>query len=159
MTDTLRPPAVICDMDGTLVDVRDIRHFVAPGGKRDFPAFHAASIDSPPHAGVVELLDEHRAAGAMIIIVTAREAKWSFLTSRWLRDHDIDYDEMLMRARGDFRPDAEVKAEFAADLAARFDVRLAIDDRDEVIAVWRRFDFPVVKVADDGTLSACDHPS
>ncbi|WP_092501608.1 hypothetical protein [Agrococcus jejuensis] len=45
-----RAPAVLFDVDGTLCDVRSIRHHVDGTGRRNFDAFHAESIDCPPHA-------------------------------------------------------------------------------------------------------------
>lgn len=41
-------PAVIFDMDGTLVDVSSVRHFVMDKPK-DFDAFHAGTAGCPPN--------------------------------------------------------------------------------------------------------------
>lgn len=145
--------AIICDMDGTLVDVRGIRHLVAPGSRRDFDAFHSASIDCPINDAVRDLLLLEKERGAKVIIVTARAERWAFLTSLWLSEHGIDADELIMRQALDYRPDHEVKTEFARALAQRYDVIAAVDDRDDIIAVWQGFGFPTIKVSEDGQLA------
>ena len=51
----------------------------------------------------------------------------------------VKYDELWMRAAGDQRGDDVVKAElFDAHVRHRFLVRVVLDDRDRVVAVWRR---------------------
>ncbi|MDP5228517.1 MULTISPECIES: hypothetical protein [Arthrobacter] len=107
-----RPPlreAMIFDVDGTLCDVRSIRHHVSPppgstSFKADFDAFHGASIDCPPHEAVLELLLRAHGAGLAILVVTGRAEKWSFVTTMWLGEHGIPFDELMMRPRGDSRP-------------------------------------------------------
>lgn len=148
-----RQSAVICDLDGTLVDVRSVRQFVEGTQSRDFDAFHAASIDCPRHDQVFHLLAKHRDAGALIVIVTAREARWSFLTTLWLRENGVDYDELLMREARDNRPDHVVKDGFARRLEAKYRIELAVDDREDILEVWHRHGFPTVKVEPDGNLS------
>ena len=145
-------------MDGTLCDVRSIRNLVenssdgATPRKRDFHAFHSASIDCPAHRAVVDLLDEVRALGLSIVIVSAREARWSFLTALWLRENGVPYDEMFLRDNGDYRRDDEVKADIAKSLLRRYAPVLAIDDRPDIIDVWHSFGIPTARVLEDGNL-------
>lgn len=157
------PPAVFVDVDGTLCDVRTIRHFVvAPSAnehfRRDFHAFHSASLDCPAHPEVTGLLERFRGAECRIIVVSAREARWGFLTAIWLTEHNIEYDEMILRPNGDSRSDAEVKVEMAGQLVERFLPVVAIEDRDDIIEVWQAFGIPTVKVFDDGALAPAAFP-
>lgn len=151
------PRAVIVDLDGTLCDVRSIRHFVEPQSdgpfRRDFEGFHSASLECPSYPAVVELLHELRTEGLLVLVVSAREARWAFLTALWLDEHGIAYDEMFLRANGDHRPDVEIKHEIAKRVLRRFRPQLAIDDRDDIIRVWRSFGVPALKVLSDGTLT------
>ncbi|EQD83230.1 hypothetical protein [Saccharopolyspora erythraea] len=135
-------PAVIADMDGTLVDVSGIRHHVT-GPERDFAAFHAASIDCPPNPGVVAEVREHAALGRDVVVVTSRSRRWERLTSMWLALHDVPTDALFMRRDGDYRPDVEVKRDILAGIRRRWDVRHAIDDNPAVIALWREAAIPV----------------
>lgn len=51
--------ALLVDLDGTLVDVSGIRHFVE-GGKRDFDSFHLESVNCPPNWNVLEAVKKYR---------------------------------------------------------------------------------------------------
>lgn len=109
---TVRPQAVIVDVDGTLCDVRSIRHLVM-GPDKDFDKFHRLSGACPPHEEVVEWAQDHWSEGRMVLIVTARKYKWEFLTERYCRDRlpGISFAGPFMRGDRDDRPDVEVKRE------------------------------------------------
>ncbi|MEK6345002.1 MAG: hypothetical protein V4737_14345, partial [Curtobacterium sp.] len=71
-----QPSAIIVDVDGTLVDIGSIRHYLAPNRPyRDWDAFYKASLFCPPNHGVLALVDDARAAGHAIFVVTARPAR------------------------------------------------------------------------------------
>lgn len=162
-TATAPYPAVIFDMDGTLCDVRSIRHYVAKsdaaGSRRDFHAFHSESINCPAHATVADLARQVSAAGIKTVIVTAREAKWGIHTALWLREQGIEYDAMLMRDDGDYRSDADVKRSIAVRLLLEYVPLVAVDDRDDIIDVWREKGIPTLKVHDDGAINRSELPT
>jgi hypothetical protein len=59
----------------------------------------------------------------------------------------VPYDELWMRPAGDTRRDDIVKAElFDAHLRHRYNVRVSLDDRDRVVALWRRMGLPTWQV-------------
>ena len=132
--------AVIVDVDGTLCDVSGIRHYVAPGQrKRDFTKFHAASAVCPARTEVLDWVRAHQAAGHAVIVVTARKRRWEYLTRRWLRKWDVQFDVLAMRADADERPDVLVKADLLAKLRQRgYRIVAAIADNPHVIALWER---------------------
>lgn len=163
--DTLRAgaPAIICDVDGTLCDVRGIRHFVErpPGAERfraDFARFHSASEDCPPFPRVLTLLNSVDSAGYAIVIVTAREARWADLTERWLDRHSVPRTEVLTRRDLDYRADAVVKGEICIEIQSRYSAQLAIDDREDILRVWAAASIPLVQVDDAGSLSRVTWP-
>jgi hypothetical protein len=128
--------AVIVDLDGTLCDVSEILHLVE-GEERDFNAFHAASAACPVDDHVAAAVRTAHEAGQGILIVTSREFIWRDLTLDWLRDHDIPYDELVMRISGDYRPDHVVKAEMLDDLHERGWVATdAWEDSDDIAELW-----------------------
>lgn len=138
--------AVIFDMDGTLCDVSAILHFVQ-GEERDYDAFHGAAIDCPPHAYVVDAVAVARAAGNVIVIVTARSSKWRDYTIMWLDRHDIAFDRLYMRIEADFRHDYVVKADILTAIRQDgFDPVHAWDDSPKVIALWRENGIKVTEV-------------
>ena len=158
--DSTKPSAVLADMDGTLCDVRSIRHLVerpvdgAAARGRDFHSFHSASLECPAHQPVVDLLGTLRDRGLKVVIVSAREARWAFMTAIWLREHDVDYDDMFLRENGDSRRDDEVKADIARCLIRRYTPVLAVEDRTDIIQVWHSCGIPTARVLEDGTLES-----
>lgn len=127
--------AVIVDMDGTLADVSDIRHFVESNPK-DFESFHSESVNVPPNSAVVDMVHTFKDNGVDILIVTARKVKWRNHTAMWLAMHGIPSDALFMRADNDGRPDAQVKQSILNVIRHRWNVIHAIDDNPNVIAVW-----------------------
>lgn len=140
--------AVIVDVDGTLVDVSSIRHYVCSDPKRrDFESFHKASALCPPIGDTFAWADGHRKQGRAVFVVTARERKWDFLTRRWLRKWGFQLDGLFMRATGDYRPDGVVKGEILERIRERgFTVVAAIDDNPSVVEVWQSRGIPVTVV-------------
>jgi hypothetical protein len=140
----MKPSAVIVDVDGTLVNVSSVRHFVAGGTKRDFNAFHAGSAHCPPNAEAITWVEEMADAGHHILVVTARMEQWRSLTQTWLDTHMTrPVTDLVMRADQDFRPDFHVKREIHAELAQRFTITHACDDNPAIVALWDELGIPV----------------
>lgn len=128
--------AEVFDVDGTLCDVRGIRHYVTPPN-RDFHRFHTASQFCPPNPEVVERVREAKARGRAVLVVTSRMARYRLLTRRWLRSCDIPFDLLRTRADDDFRKDSLVKLDILRELQLDYDIRKAHDDNPDVIEnVW-----------------------
>ncbi|MFI5973539.1 hypothetical protein [Streptomyces sp. NPDC051452] len=138
------PEAVIFDMDGTLCDVRGIRHLLDGPGR--FDTFHAASIDCPPHDHVVAAARREHAAGRAVLIVTGRAAKWRHVTAWWLALHQVPSEAMWMRGPGDFRPDYVVKRGILARIRQLYRPVAAWDDNPNVIRLWEEEGIPVTVV-------------
>jgi hypothetical protein len=147
-TATATRPTIIVDVDGTLVDVSRIRHYVLkPRGHKDFTAFHAASSYADPMPGVVELVQALHAHGFAVLILTSRKEQWRYRTKVWLRKHNVPFEALGMRADLDTRRDDDVKRElFIRARRLGFDPVLAIDDNPIVTALWRSLDIPTVVV-------------
>lgn len=149
----LRPKAVIVDMDGTLVDVSSIRHYVLaalnPDGSystKNFDAFHRESIGCP---AIQETVDQVRAwheNGYHILIVTARGSNYYTPTAWWIAENDIPHSELSMRDEFDQRPDYEVKKDIYAKLSRKYDVIHAVDDNPNVLRLWAELGIPTTRV-------------
>jgi hypothetical protein len=64
----------------------------------------------------------------------------------WL-DNYITYDHLFMRPEKDMRPDNIVKAElFDQYVRDNFDVRFVLDDRDQVVDMWRAMGIKTLQV-------------
>lgn len=156
-TDNL-PSAAIFDVDGTLCDVRSVRKYVEPNNailnfKKDYARFHRESLGCPPHTQVAELARQLRSKNIKILVVSGRQQRWMAITKQWLAKWEIEYDDLYLRSDKDFRPDVQVKEEIAETIYEKYDPIVAIDDRDDIITVWKRLEIPAVKVSEDGSFS------
>lgn len=142
--------AVIFDCDGTLVDVRAIRHYVT-GKVRNFHKFHTESVNCPPNADVVEAAHQAHRDGLKVLIVTAREDTFGTHTAFWLAGQALHYDELYMRPKGDYRPDYVVKKDILDQIRKDgYDVVHAYDDNPNVIRLWQEEGIPTTVVAGFG---------
>lgn len=140
-----KPPVTLFDVDGTLADVRPLRHLlVGPG--RDMDAFHEASADAVPNDRVVAALNGVRRSGGLAFVLTGRDGRWADLTLGWLDRHGIAWDGFCHRRQGDYRPDRVVKGEALAALSRHHRVVAAWDDRPSVIQLWHANAVPVTIV-------------
>jgi hypothetical protein len=139
----LRIPAVIADIDGTLCDVRTIRHHVLTKPK-NFDAFHAEALHCPPNPQAIEFCERHHTSGHRILILTGRMERWRDQTDRWLtRYMPVPWIGPYYRLDGDYRPDAEIKKRWVSWLSETYDIRAAIDDNPSIIALWESLGIPV----------------
>ncbi|MEU7700825.1 AAA family ATPase [Streptomyces sp. NPDC015492] len=132
------PTAVMCDIDGTLALRVDRGPYDFTRCDRDLP-----------NASVRDALRAFRQAeGDRIVLLSGRSEDHREITEAWLARHGVPYDELWMRASGDGRGDDLVKAElFDAHVRHRYAVRVSLDDRDRVVALWRRMGLPTWQVA------------
>jgi hypothetical protein len=141
-------PAVILDVDGSVVDVSGIRHYVRDDPRnRNFQKFHAASSYVTPMPMVVEVIQALHTAGLASLVLTARKEEWRYRTRVWLRKWNVPVDALGMRGNRDERRDDDVKRDLY--IQARrlgFDPVLAIDDNPIVVKLWRSLDIPTVVV-------------
>jgi hypothetical protein len=122
------PAAVVCDIDGTLA-------IHAGRGPYDLERCETDLLNAP----VNQTLENHLNQGDAIILLSGRQEEYRAHTERWLAKQGVVYDELWMRPAGDRRGDDIVKGElFDAHVRYRFNVRMVLDDRDRVVALWRR---------------------
>lgn len=132
------PPAVICDLDGTLAHLNGRDPYNATTCGRD--------ALNPPVGELVKLYAE--SARAAIILVSGREARFRPQTERWLSKHGIAWKELHMRSTGDNRKDAIVKREiFDREIRDRYRILFVLDDRNQVVEMWRELGLTCLQVA------------
>jgi len=154
MFDRKKKGAVIVDMDGTLVDVSGIRHYVRdtllPDGTyakdKDFDAFHKASVLCPAHHNVIDMCEYHWLSKRDILIVTARSEQYKKISTDWLYKYAVPYTKIFMRKVGDFRSDVDVKRDILDEIAQNWFPFHAIDDNPNVISLWRENGIPVTVI-------------
>ncbi len=92
-----------------------------------------------------------RHGGYPVAFVSGRDEVCRQQTETWLLRHQVGLatDPLFMRPHKDNRPDHEVKAEiYKRDIEPHWDVAYVLDDRNQVVAMWRELGLTVLQVAD-----------
>lgn len=132
--------AVVVDIDGTLA---------LHNGRSPYD-LHLCS-DDLPNAPVIAAVEHARAGGARIIFCSGREDSARADTEAWLKRHVYrdPVEPLLMRAADDKRRDSIVKRElFDQHIRGRYDVAYVLDDRKQVVDMWRSLGLTVMQVAE-----------
>lgn len=135
--------AVAFDMDGTLSDTRPIQHYVRRKHK-DFDSFHRLAEFTDPNPAVLEAAFQAHDAGFAVIITTARNEYHRSTTQKWLDNQTwedrtgVPYENIMMRADDDYRPDFVVKTEmFNTQIYPYYDVVRCFDDNPQAVNAWK----------------------
>jgi hypothetical protein len=130
-----KPKCIICDLDGTLADC---------SGRNPYDASRCDEIDlvNPAVNLILNLInDSNRDVLDVIdiILMSGRDSKFRLPTERWLSKHYIPYNALHMRKEGDRRKDSIIKRElYDEHIKDKYEVVFVLDDRDQVISLWRR---------------------
>lgn len=131
--------AIIVDVDGTLANMSGIRG----------PFEWDKVSEDKPHWDVIELVqDLYSLDKYKIIITTGRDGICKKDTTNWLIDKLVPFDRLFIRAEGDYRKDSVIKSEIYMDhIRPYYDVKYVIDDRNQVVDMWRSLGLRVLQVA------------
>jgi predicted kinase len=139
------PRAVLVDLDGTVA--------LLDRGPYD----ESCVSTDRPNAPVITAVRALVRCGHTPVFMSGRTEGCRRETESWLSHHVLGPDSNLgvqeirlhMRSVGDVRPDHVVKLElFNAHVRHRYDVRLVLDDRDQVVRLWRSLGLTCLQVAE-----------
>jgi phosphoglycolate phosphatase-like HAD superfamily hydrolase len=137
---------IIFDVDGTLMNIEHRRHFVVQRPK-DFDAFRAATKDDTPKDEIFAIAKAMKAAGHRIIISSGRNKSQMDITVQQINSQGLEFDAIFMRSNRDFRQDYVVKEAMLVKMIAEgFFPIMAVDDRQQVVDMWRRNGLTVLQV-------------
>lgn len=150
-------PAVICDLDGTLCEVEHRRHFVRPpeGVKKNWPAFFAGIKDDTVNEACKLLLIGMSKSHYQIVYCSGRGDNERKATIEWLETNKLDVFAfspikkipLYMRNRQDSRRDDIVKENILDfEILTKYKPVFMIDDRDQVVAMWRKRGFTCLQI-------------
>lgn len=130
--------AIIVDIDGTLAHIVDRSPY-------DWSRVSEDELDE----GVRHVVN-HARNDSTVIVLSGRDGSCYDDTYNWLVENDIKFDFLFMREEGDNRPDWIIKYElFQKHVAGRYRIRYVLDDRDQVVNLWRnKLGLPTYQVAD-----------
>lgn len=127
------------DMDGTLVDTRELSDLYMSGKKRNFHAFHSNADVAPANAAVVADAIRAHEDGYTVSVTTARSDNYAKETIHWLRENNIPVAILKHRRSSDMRPDYEVKADMIEDLRHEgYDFVHSWDDNPQAVEAFQK---------------------
>lgn len=150
-----KPKAIICDIDGCVIDTSRIYEEIAEKGitGADKFAYFEEYANDPAKALInqplVDILEFLRMQGYKIIFSTARSKAIKVGTITRLRGCMM-YSDIYMRDLDDFRPAAEVKADHLKRIKEFYDVHIAIDDEDDNLKMFSQNNILAMKVITKG---------
>ena len=135
---TLPSSAVICDLDGTLALFDHHRG----------PYDASKCADDRPNMPILRLLKMLDAQRVKIIYLSGREDLYREPTKQFLTKFGAPEGPLFMRPAGDFRKDWIVKQElFRNNVEGRHFIEFVLDDRDQVVDMWRKGGLTCLQVA------------
>jgi hypothetical protein len=136
-----------------MILIVDIDHTVSDAAWRDpligdWQNYHDQAVHDKPIAFVRELVTIYSVYRRYDIVAVTGRPEWNRGdTVRWLWDHQIPIDDILMRGQDDHRPAPEVKADLirlnVPDLSA---IAFVLEDRDDCVAAYRQMGLNVLQV-------------
>lgn len=147
--------AVVFDLDGSLSDTRHRDHYL--DGDKDWDLYLDACGYDPPIEAATWLASQLR-RGNRIFCVTGRSERVRTATERWLIEHNVPWDELLMRSVHDFRPNVEIKVEHAQRIKRDHTIKLWMEDNPKSIRALCELGVPVLAVHTNGGLERGSRP-
>ncbi len=131
---------VLVDIDGTLA--------LRTGDRSPYDWDRVG--EDEPNPPVIELVQIIHAAGRhRIILMSGRDERCRWQTEMWLHAQQVPFDELHMRAVKDNRKDSIVKEElYRQHVEGKFDVAWVVDDRRQVVEMWRSLGLTVLQCAE-----------
>lgn len=137
------PEAIIVDIDGTVAHM-------AGRSPYDYTQVHTDTVDQHVRWLVNEIQEDDR---VLVLFVSGRDDSCREETAKWLADSGISYHQLHMRPtgakdeRGNKLPDYLVKYDlFNANIRDKYNVRFVLDDRDQVVNLWRAMGLKTLQV-------------
>lgn len=129
------PKAIIVDIDGTLAKMN---------GRGPFD-WHRVKEDTCNEA-IRKIVNNYY--GGDVIVFTGRDAVCKKDTTEWL-DTYITYNKLFMREEGNTEKDSIVKRRmFEENVRGKYFIEYVLDDRNQVVDMWRSLGLTCLQVAD-----------
>lgn len=137
----MKEQAIIVDIDNT----------ICYNTKRD-PMDNSKVFEDLPHWPVIEIIEAMNSYGYTMIFLTARGVECLKETREWINKYmNSTWCEqiLIMREENDKREDHLVKRDlYFKHVAKEYNVLCAIDDKPEVIKMWRNLGIPSLQVVE-----------
>lgn len=139
---------VVFDLDGTLALAEHRQHHLLKQPK-DWDAWHAECGEDTPCQPLLDVMAAMVICNHDVEIWTGRGEQVKSETLEWFRERawfDLINVKLIMREKGDFRPDTELKREWYDAADPKPD--LIFEDRARVVKMWRGLGVVCCQVAE-----------
>lgn len=124
------PHAIIVDIDGTLARNES--------GRSPFD-WNRVGEDKLNEWVASIVIDYLMASKGKIIIFSGRDSICAEITTDWLNSHAVPFHYLYMRPQGNSEKDSIIKKRlFENHVRGKFYIDFVIDDRDQVVRMWRK---------------------
>ena len=142
---------IIVDIDGTLANSKQ-RHELATNTDDtiNWEVLYDYNnvIEDKPIQYIIDSVKIWKQLGYKIVLFTSRPERIKEATEYWLSKYEIPYDELYMRSIEDhYIKDTELKLKMYNEFVDE-EVSFVIEDKQEIIDVWKRLGIPSYKVVD-----------
>lgn len=139
--------ALVCDLDGTLCNI-DHRLHLVKGIKPDWGGFFREMSKDKVNPWCAEIIKQFSGTHE-IVYCSGRPNDYREITEKWLKDNNLYFGYLFMRSKGDFRQDNIVKEIILDfDILPQFEPTFFLDDRQQVVDMWRRRGFVCLQCAE-----------
>lgn len=144
------PHALIYDLDGTVCDISHRQHHVlkSEGKKPNWRAFFSEMHKDKVNQVVADIIIKYHNSGMATVACSGRPSDYRDKTIAWLESNFIPYKNLFMRPEKDSRHDYIIK-EILLDfeILTRYRPFFVLDDRNQVVDLWRRRGLTCLQVA------------
>lgn len=135
------PYCIIVDLDGTLAKMKD-------RGPFEWEKVGQDELHGDIHT-LLHLLHNHGGRPPHVIICSGRDEVCRPQTEAWLSFHSIGYHALYMRPEGSKEKDSVLKEwMYRSHIQGKYNVLYVLDDRNQVVEMWRRLGLRCLQVAD-----------
>lgn len=132
---------VLLDVDHTVSDAAWRDHMIG-----DWDRYYAHQYEDKPIEEVVRMVKCLSRGRFGVYALTARPEKYRQVTEDWLRIHDCDVLDVIMRPEGNHEPSPILKPSLALARFRKEDIAFAIEDREDVALAMRAVGISVLQL-------------
>lgn len=123
------PHCIIVDIDGTLAEKGDRSPF----------DWHRVGEDKLNDWVCSVVIDYVMGSKGKVIIFSGRDSVCAEITTDWLKSYGVPFNYLFMRSEGNMEKDSIIKKRlFENHVRGKYYVDYVIDDRDQVVRMWRK---------------------
>ncbi len=143
VTFPFKKAASVFDLDGTLVNVTAIEHFVT-GEVHDFNSFHESSIDCPSYEKVAQIARSLIEKNHIVIVLSGRQERFRSITNFWLAMQSLPVQELYLRPNNFHGDKVNFKIQALKEISYKYEIKSIFDNDPKLLSLWKELDIPFV---------------